>query len=741
MKKIYKLIIILLVSSFLISNMHLGIFIKAVMPDVVIENKENEDVDLSLIPNVLEVEEKRTKNSKTYKKENGMYETKYYKEQIHYKDKNNNYIEIDNTLKLENEQYTNTDNAYKISLPKTLSKNKSISITYNNEQLNIYYETNKNIPSVLSNKIQRNVKNLKDEISYKLNNLETVEYIIKQDSIKENIILNEYIKDYSYSYFIETTLNIEKIDNKLLFKNNNNETIFIMNEYYMYDSNDNTSYDIDYILEQTKDNIYKITVTPNDEFLKDASYPVTIDPEINLGNSGYMEEINTIYSLDLETGNTTINDGTFTINNRNKANPNDDLIAYLEFYMPSDYTIDVGNTLKNNQFMYAYLTLPTYNTSVTGNTKVNLNLVDSLNDTTKILIDSETIENNNNFNHKFNIYEAFKENVSELINGSAALLFELSLDEESNSNSNITYFLHGSISGTPVLSIGYLDDAGLNDYYTYESLPMNDESSFYIAHNSGNLTYIYNTYNDKNLINLSHIYNVNRRNINSPYGKGFNINYNEKITESSSVLTLTKGDYSTTIYNEISENNYLSTDGTASTLTKVYDENNNLIEYVIKELSGGLKKYDSDGKLIKIYPNYKDENIFVTLTYDSMDRISVIKDSYNNELILNYSTFDTTDEYLFAVEVKKYDPTIEADFKYVYPTIMVFNYIEGELTDITEDYQLYQTDDTVTYIEYDTNTRINKVHKNNIGYTFIYDDFNRIEKQVSIQVYIIMVTI
>lgn len=72
MKKIYKFIIILLVSSFIISNMHLGIFIKAIIPDVVIENKENEDVDLSLIPNVLEVEEKRTKNSKTYKKENGM---------------------------------------------------------------------------------------------------------------------------------------------------------------------------------------------------------------------------------------------------------------------------------------------------------------------------------------------------------------------------------------------------------------------------------------------------------------------------------------------------------------------------------------------------------------------------------------------------------------------------------------------------------------------------------------------
>ena len=52
--------------------MHLGIFIKAIIPDVVIENKENDDVDLSLIPNVLEVEEKRTKNSKTYKKENGM---------------------------------------------------------------------------------------------------------------------------------------------------------------------------------------------------------------------------------------------------------------------------------------------------------------------------------------------------------------------------------------------------------------------------------------------------------------------------------------------------------------------------------------------------------------------------------------------------------------------------------------------------------------------------------------------
>ena len=62
MKKINKLIIIILTISIIVSNMYIGVFVKAMMPDELVEIKENIDTDLSLIPNICEIEEKRTEN-------------------------------------------------------------------------------------------------------------------------------------------------------------------------------------------------------------------------------------------------------------------------------------------------------------------------------------------------------------------------------------------------------------------------------------------------------------------------------------------------------------------------------------------------------------------------------------------------------------------------------------------------------------------------------------------------------
>ncbi|MFR7880373.1 MAG: hypothetical protein ACLU5J_02000 [Christensenellales bacterium] len=81
----------------------------------------------------------------------------------------------------------------------------------------------------------RTKKNTKDEISYNLSSQEIIQYIIKQDSIKENIILKSYIENYNYSYYIDTDLRIERIGDELYFYDGQTE-VFVMNEYYMYDA-------------------------------------------------------------------------------------------------------------------------------------------------------------------------------------------------------------------------------------------------------------------------------------------------------------------------------------------------------------------------------------------------------------------------------------------------------------------------------------------------------------------------
>ena len=56
------------------------------------------DVDYSEVLNVSEIKSLRTKNSKTFIKENNSFEIEMYGEDIHYFD-NDEYIKIDNTLK------------------------------------------------------------------------------------------------------------------------------------------------------------------------------------------------------------------------------------------------------------------------------------------------------------------------------------------------------------------------------------------------------------------------------------------------------------------------------------------------------------------------------------------------------------------------------------------------------------------------------------------------------------------
>ena len=153
--------------------------------------------------------------------------------------------------------------------------------------------------------------------------------------------------------------------------------------------------------------------------------------------------------------------------------------------------------------MYANITLTTISTNATSDTKVKMKYDGNI-------IDEVTFHNTNVFNHKFNIIDALNEKIEAFATNDIYMSFELYLDGASNTE--VTYSLGWDLGGDkPLITLGYLDDAGLSDYYTYEDLPLDNESSIYLAHNSGNLTYLFNDYTDNNLLNLSHIYNANRK--------------------------------------------------------------------------------------------------------------------------------------------------------------------------------------------------------------------------------------
>ena len=114
--KFSKIVIVVLVIGMIMGHLNLGVLAKAFEPEVYTTITDDVERDFYEFDKIEEINSLRTSNSKTYLKENGMYETEYYGEKIHYKDKDD-WKEIDNSLSLkDNNRYHNNSNKYNISL-------------------------------------------------------------------------------------------------------------------------------------------------------------------------------------------------------------------------------------------------------------------------------------------------------------------------------------------------------------------------------------------------------------------------------------------------------------------------------------------------------------------------------------------------------------------------------------------------------------------------------------------------
>lgn len=426
-----------------------------------------------------------------------------------------------------------------------------------------------------------------------------------------------------------------------------------------------------------------------------------------------------------EETSTFLDTGSFTINNRNNLDTTDDIKAIFNVTIPQDYTIgNVYDAIGKNQFMYAYIELPTLSTSATTDATV---ILKEINNSVTTEVTRVNFHNANVFNQTFNVYDIIKTKLDELETSDINFSFELTL--EGQNNTTISYSLGGDLIGEkPKLKIGYLSDAGLSNYYTYEALPLSDLSNIYIAHNSGNLTYVFNDYTDNNLLNFSHIYNDNRKHKDSVYGNGYSINYNEYITTFSTdnKLLLTEGDGREIIYYSTNSTNteYLASDGSGNLLRKILSSST-VTGYEIETDTNELKTYDSSGKLIKIYSDVKkrvngvwnNDTEFVSLTYTN-NKLTKISDSYGNYINLIYSS-----NYLSEIKVYKYSPTLSST-RLVSQTF--YEYVDGNLTEI--DRFIGNTLTNEVRVTYDTKKHSTQILDNSIGYKLTYDNQNRIKK-------------
>ena len=218
---------------------------------------------------------------------------------IKYLDKETNSIQfIDNKLKASNKSsgflekyaYENTANDIKVYLPKKIKK--GVDMEYENISINMRPE------------IIHNEKGVLKEYAFAGETMEVMEYPDAfgegyhlqyqplNSGLKENILVEEYNGTNSFSFELKLKKGSAEIseDNRIIYiKDENGETVFILNQPYARDSYvgidpelSHRTFDDYYILEQTGNKTYRVTMVIDSEFLasEDTVYPVLIDPAI-----------------------------------------------------------------------------------------------------------------------------------------------------------------------------------------------------------------------------------------------------------------------------------------------------------------------------------------------------------------------------------------------------------------------------------------------------------------------------
>ena len=637
-KIIYKTTIVLIILGFFINPFSVLPFTKIkastgnLQEQEIILNEEYLNDDNTKI--IQEVEEMRSENSKVFKTNSGIYEYHYYNNLIHTYEKDKGYEEIDSSFKEDSNEYTSDSINYNVKIPKKISENKKIKLSYENTKIEITYnDIDKQAGTIISNESSdiTNLNRLNGKVKY--NNIyENVdlELVTNSTSLKENIIINKFKDSFSFSYnIIVTNLSMQVDDSYIYFFDEEGKLIYHIDPYFMIDANNNVSYDVNIQIEEIKKNNYKITVIPNSEYLKDASYPVIIDPTITYESNLLSSYINI---KNLKKGSSSVYDLNYISTFKyidDETNIDESELSIMK--------LNLSNLPDGVMFSSAQLILTANTTNAQTEpvtlsdiqqTSFNFETVNGLSSYSKTFISTQ--EHINGYIYSFDILEAIKKDTDDVV------YLEFSPEKFSTSNRHVGFYSFGSTYESKLV-LKYYETSGLKDYWTYHSSDLGDPGIMYINDFSGNLVIQRNDYlnnTERTSFNITSYYNSNLSDVNLGYGNGWRFNYCDFIKNFTSVVGTDSFDY------------YTHIDGTGH---KSYYEYQRQLNPNISASAEYLSE-EGDDSIIEIGASYNDYyrrivNDEITYKYNTSGELVFIdrNDAYmfNNSIYIEYTTLES----------------------------------------------------------------------------------------------------
>ena len=638
----------------------------------------------------------REQSVKYFRMSDGSFSAVSYASPVHYLDSDGEYKDIDNTLVPSQSGYVNTDNPFRVTLPK--ESDGEVSVESENKKITFKLLDSKKVKTkVKENKyktekeVQKEAKKAKNkkekakiinDDKYTLKKYSSgvtyegvaddvdISYDIYGSSLKESIVLNKKNAKSSYTYAFTYTgfTAVLNEDNSVSFTNGETE-YFKLAAPYMFDSANAYSSDIEVKLTSTETGIM-YELIPNKDWLKDKErvYPVTIDPTV----------VPKLNALDIKDATAIFANYNSTMENWAINYPTGVDYDYLIAGEYPDSSVEVGYCIyaaipegipDTARIINAYLRVGLY--SVTGSINVNNMLFNAYKITSdwntgnineeSILfstprtggyaipsfdqhaIDFRYMSNGEMAYHDFNITKA----AQGWQNGENNYGIMFRMDVNSLSSHSLAAFFSSDynvngVTNRPLFVYNYRDTSGLEDYWSYHSASAGDAGTGYVNDFGGNLTFIHNDtsyINERYNISISHVYNANNSSVNSSYGNGWRLNIGEFGTE------------------KIENTNYyyyIDSDG-----TKHYFYNDN----------GTYKDEDGLGYIYSSvsgdYPKKITTKNHETMLFDSAGKLRRITDSNSNSIDFIYGSYGLT-----AVKIGDQD-------------IITLVYIQGKLSSVT----------------------------------------------------------
>ena len=272
-----------------------------------VEKEEEQANELTeTAADVIVLEEDKTlrdESIKHFKLSDGTTKAVIYSQPVHYKSEDGKWLDIDNSLTLNGNEYS-SKNKQEIKFANKSGSNGLVSIKDGEYKIDFTPLDTSKVRVEIENPQENNSRKFED-VS-KLNNLVAkaiykniyngidIEYILVGNNIKENIIVKEKQDSYTFSFELKLNkLSAELKDGAIVLSDcDSGEPVYKIPAPYMYDANGVYSEAVEYTLEQNSKWNYTFTVTADTEWINadDRAFPVIVDPAINVNKASIVED-------------------------------------------------------------------------------------------------------------------------------------------------------------------------------------------------------------------------------------------------------------------------------------------------------------------------------------------------------------------------------------------------------------------------------------------------------------------